>query len=207
MLFQLCIGFLLAVQHFIPVTTDIKSESLHRVDTYGCLKKKSSEVIERAQSIPSPTWHRGTSLTPQPVDSVAHFSHAHALERLKAMGFFPDTILDIGANSGIWSRGAWNVWCGSPDSAATPLMLMVEGSEFHTEALEATGFHFSISLVGSSTNFVKFYASDRAHTGNSVFRENTKHNQEFPCSLWINYWLASLEMVKMVTNQIRCARL
>lgn len=148
-------------------------------DASTCLGISSSPGSQAASDTPSAPWRRGAISLPAHVDNPTHFLHLSSLERLKAFGFKPDAILDVGANEGVWSRGAWHVWGSGEGGTTPPQMLMVEGSELHTAALEATGFHFVVSVVGASPRTVDFFSSDRAHTGNSVFRENTKHFDEF----------------------------
>jgi FkbM family methyltransferase len=160
-------GLLLALSH--P-----PHKAFPAFDSGGCLRSNEAPMWPpgSAAGIAPAVWRQG-SVPPAGGDSP-HFVHAGALERLKALGFSPDTILDVGANAGDWARGVWGVW-----GASVPLVLMVEGFEEHAGALEATGFPFVVSLAGALPRLVDFYVSAHAHTGNSVFRENSKHAEEF----------------------------
>lgn len=80
----------------------------------------------------------------------------------------PKSILDVGANIGLWSKQAKEVW---PDAS----IFMIEGNAECEYALAATGFDFCIALISNERKEVKFYqrSCGGTSTGDSIYRENT----------------------------------
>ena len=103
---------------------------------------------------------------------VAGSGLSAALIRASGFGFRPKYVLDVGANSGAFSNEAWGVF-GAFDPP--PLVLMFEGAAARAPALAAVGFDFILAVMGACTQPVDWFASDTAHTGNSVLRENSAH--------------------------------
>ena len=122
---------------------------------------------------PPPTWHRAS--VPPPLSTgngVTGSGLSTVLRRARDNGFKPKYILDVGANSGDFSKEAWAVF-GNADPP--PRVLMFEGAMARSPTLASVGFDFVIAVMGACTKTVDWYASDTAHTGNSVLRENTEH--------------------------------
>jgi len=103
----------------------------------------------------------------------------------------------VGANEGAFAREAWGVFGagaaaaggggggggnGSAAAAAPPRVLMFEGAAARAPSLEATGFEYVISVMGARARWVDWIASDLAHTGNSVLREQTRHFAALPAA-------------------------
>ena len=122
---------------------------------------------------PPPAWQRASVAPPHSSGQSSSGSGlSAALRRARDFGFSPKYILDVGANSGDFSREAWSVFgAASPP----PRVLMFEGAAARAPTLAGVGFDFVISVMGACTRLVDWYASDTAHTGNSVLRENTAH--------------------------------
>ena len=91
------------------------------------------------------------------------------LEKLRNKGFFPNNILDIGANVGNFTKMCKRIW---PLSKS----VMIEGNKNCTFELSLIGDPFYINLLGDEDNktvtFYKSKVSDKC-TGNSIYRENT----------------------------------
>lgn len=88
--------------------------------------------------------------------------------------FIPEVILDIGANKGVFAKTVRNVF---PNSK----LLMFEASSFHDEALQdfvvndnGKSERYIGVLSGTDGDKVSFFDLNGS-TGNSMFRENTKH--------------------------------
>jgi len=85
--------------------------------------------------------------------------------------FFPETILDIGANVGNFTRQCKTIW---------PLAnsIMIEGTRECSFALSTIGEKFYIELLGDENGkkvtFYKTKVSD-TNTGNSIYKENSVH--------------------------------
>lgn len=78
-------------------------------------------------------------------------------------GFVLDSVLDIGANSGIWSKELKIYFPGAD-------FFLIEGSILHEQSLLASGLPFHISVVGDENKDVIFYQKE-GDTGNSIFRQ------------------------------------
>jgi FkbM family methyltransferase len=132
-------------------------------------------VAAPAGSFPAPPpWTRGAAGLPGRAGGPAMGGF---FQRIRDWGFTPDIILDVGANEGNWARMIWDFF-GRVPGRADPTILMIEGSHHRVPALQATGFEFLISVIGEKTRDVEFFSDERAHTGNSVMRENSRHFQQ-----------------------------
>ncbi len=116
--------------------------------------------------MPLAQWRRGSGSLP-----LSQPRGDDALWRLRALGFEPPLIIDLGANKGDWSRSAWAQFGDVPGV----ILLAIEGSDSRAGELEALGIPFVISVVGATTRWAFFYNNEAANTGNSVLRENTQH--------------------------------
>jgi FkbM family methyltransferase len=112
-------------------------------------------------------------------DDAAKFSAGQptmfgSLSNLVRAGFTPGGIVDVGANIGTWAREAARIFPGVP-------IHMVEGQAALEPQLKATGFPYSLTLVGPEFRAaVPFYL---AGTGSSLFEEVTdidKQRVELP---------------------------
>jgi FkbM family methyltransferase len=87
-----------------------------------------------------------------------------SLRNLARAGFTPGGIVDIGANVGAWSREAAAIFRGVP-------IHMIEGQAPLEPQLKATGFAYTLTLVGpESRTSAPFYLSG---TGSSLLEEVT----------------------------------
>ena len=83
------------------------------------------------------------------------------------LGFVPETVLDIGANVGEWTRAARGQW---PDAA----FLLIEANPGCKGHLHASGEDYLIALLGAQRKAaVPFYSLDPIATGASVYKELT----------------------------------
>ena len=85
--------------------------------------------------------------------------------------FFPETILDIGANVGNFTRQCKTIW---------PLTnsIMIEGTRECSFSLSTIGEKFYIELLGDEDGKkVTFYKTkvSATNTGNSIYKENSVH--------------------------------
>jgi FkbM family methyltransferase len=97
------------------------------------------------------------------------------MRALKDLGFNPKAILDVGANTGEWTREMKTIF---PDAR----FFMVEANMQHKGSLEKIGSPFRIAAVGHVDNEeVDFYKTAApgfrdSNTGASIFKEiNNKH--------------------------------
>lgn len=120
----------------------------------------------------------GFNLAPGQFETFAHL-YANApnmhlgLERLKARGFAPGCIVDVGAFEGEWSRMARSLW---PDAT----LHICEGNAEKQAALDATAREIDatvhIALMGAESGAeVTFHVMG---TGSSVFEENSPLDRE-----------------------------
>lgn len=81
---------------------------------------------------------------------------------------YPYKILDIGANTGEWSKEARAVW---PNAE----IFCIEGNTACELALIESGFPYRIALLGDSVRKVQFHKAkySATATGNSYLKENT----------------------------------
>lgn len=96
----------------------------------------------------------------------------HALGRmraLKALGFNPRSILDIGAYRGAWSEVMWHVW---PDARYT----LVEGNDECRPYLDQTGFPYHIALLSDSVRDVTYHKCQTGSgEGNGLYPEASQY--------------------------------
>lgn len=92
------------------------------------------------------------------------------LAHLKARGFNPRCILDIGANVGEWSDMIKGIW---PQAD----LFLFEADKVNTDILNKKGYKYFIALLGDEEKNVDFFCcpSARFQTGNSIFKEKTHH--------------------------------
>lgn len=97
-------------------------------------------------------------------------NYEEGLHMLKKRGFNPTQILDIGANMGLWTRGAKHIW---PEAHT----FMLEADPKLRTPLAAVGEPFAIALLGNATSNVSMFMSTGSKvlrtTGNSLFQEHS----------------------------------
>lgn len=98
--------------------------------------------------------------------------HYDRLSFLKAKGFEPKVIYDIGAYRGHWSLEIHKVF---PNGQ----FYLFEANENNRSYLEKTPFNFYIGILGDKEQNVTFYTNNT--TGDSIFCEQTKYYQENNC--------------------------
>ena len=92
-----------------------------------------------------------------------------SLHNLARAGFSPGGIVDVGANVGAWSRDAVAIFPGVP-------IHMIEGQASLEPQLKATGFPYTITLVGAECRAsAPFFLSG---TGSSLLEEVTSFDKE-----------------------------
>ena len=100
---------------------------------------------------------------------AAKLSHRNALSRLKAQGFAPATVYDIGAYRGGWTRLASQVF---PDAA----FVLFEANADNAAHLRAAGLsHFTVALAAQDGEKPLFLPRQGDATGTSLYRENSAH--------------------------------
>lgn len=89
---------------------------------------------------------------------------------LKGKGYVPNSILDIGANVGDFSKFCHGLW-------QTSKILMIEGNENCEPDLAQTGLDYKICLLGDSNKEVEFFMNKKNPkcTGSSYYKEVTEH--------------------------------
>jgi FkbM family methyltransferase len=106
----------------------------------------------------------------------AQQSHS-LIRKIKARhpGYEPNVVIDIGANKGYYTKAIRELF---PQTK----IIMVEASDQHTTKLQNfTKYDNGLSevyinvLSNADNDIVKFYDSPGANTGNSMFREHSKH--------------------------------
>lgn len=89
-----------------------------------------------------------------------------------ARTFTPGGILDIGANEGEWAKRAAEIFPGVP-------IHMVEAQAGFEAVLKASGFGYSITLLGAETkDAVTFHLDPNSLSGGSVMREVTSFHKD-----------------------------
>ena len=100
---------------------------------------------------------------------AAKLSHRNALSRLKAQGFAPATVYDIGAYRGGWTRLASQVF---PDAS----FILFEANADNAAHLRAAGLsHFTVALAAEDGEKTLFLPRPGDATGTSLYRENSAH--------------------------------
>lgn len=104
---------------------------------------------------------------PRPPDT---FSHISALQRLRALGWQPRTVYDIGAFHGQWSKDAAQVF-----SAAE--YILFEANADNESQLKTSGRrYFIVALAAEDGAERSFFISKNViATGASLYRENTAY--------------------------------
>jgi FkbM family methyltransferase len=98
---------------------------------------------------------------------AAKLSHRNALLRLKALGFQPATIYDIGAYRGGWTRLASEVF---PDAA----FILFEANADNAPHLAGLR-HFTVALSGGDGEKPLYLPREGDATGTSLYRETSAH--------------------------------
>ncbi len=98
------------------------------------------------------------------------FSHEQTLQRLRALGFTPRTIYDVGAFRGYWTKAARKVF---PDAD----YFLFEANPENTPGLSETGERFFVAALSTDEGAAKeFYLPRNATaTGASLYKEKTRH--------------------------------
>jgi FkbM family methyltransferase len=100
---------------------------------------------------------------------AAKLSHRNALMRLKAQGFAPATVYDIGAYRGGWTRLAAQVF---PDAK----FILFEANADNATYLRRAGLsHFTVALAAEDGEKALFLPRQGDATGTSLYRENSAH--------------------------------
>lgn len=97
--------------------------------------------------------------------------HIEKMNQLKARGFNPRIILDIGAHEGLWAKEAKHVFPGSE-------VVMFEANPVHEQTLKNMGMKYYIDVLSDEDEkTVEFFCIKNSpyNTGDSVFLENTRH--------------------------------
>jgi FkbM family methyltransferase len=98
---------------------------------------------------------------------AAKLSHRNALLRLRALGFVPGTVYDVGAYRGGWTRLAAEVF---PE---TTFVLFEANAD---NATHLSGLrHFTVALSAEEGEKPLFVPREGDATGTSLFRENSAH--------------------------------
>jgi len=87
-----------------------------------------------------------------------------ALDRLTARGLELNTVYDIGAHKGEWTRA-------TRKTLKRAKFILFEGNSQHIASLRAVGSPYFIALLSSSVKTVQFFAT--GGTGDSYFAETT----------------------------------
>ncbi len=89
------------------------------------------------------------------------------MRALKALGFEPGNILDIGAYHGSWSEVMWHVW---PNS----VFHLIEANEDCVPQLKQTGFMYHIALLSDKVEEVEYHKCQTGSgEGNGIYKENS----------------------------------
>jgi FkbM family methyltransferase len=93
----------------------------------------------------------------------------HRLEKLKALGYIPDTILDIGACRGLWTYECKKLYPEAIYYLFEPIAYP-ELEQLRNNSSSTLIFH---TLLDESERMVDWY--EKRNTGDSMFREKTIH--------------------------------
>jgi FkbM family methyltransferase len=113
--------------------------------------------------------------------------HISYLKELKATGFEPNVIYDIGANALFWTREAKKLW----PKATFVLFDAYQPCEF---LYKDHMYHIGV-LSDTNDNVVKFYVNDMLSGGNSYYREIGSYGNVFPKDKYILYRTETLDSV------------
>jgi FkbM family methyltransferase len=115
---------------------------------------------------------RAASRLPWAKRRAGKLSHRNALVRLKALGFAPATIYDIGAYRGEWSRVAEQVF---PAAAC----ILFEANADNAVHLQASGRrHFTVAIADADGRKTFFVPRAGNAVGASLYLENTAHYRD-----------------------------
>jgi FkbM family methyltransferase len=103
---------------------------------------------------------------------AAKLSHRNALLRLKALGFAPSTIYDIGAYRGGWTRLASEVF---PDAAFILFEANADNALYLAGGHLSGHRHFTVALSAQDGEKSLFLPRAGDATGTSLYRENSAH--------------------------------
>jgi FkbM family methyltransferase len=109
------------------------------------------------------------------------------LQHLQSTGFSPRVILDIGANIGEFKQYVSNIWPAAR-------VIMFEANNECISHLTNVGGEFYIKLLGNENKIVDFFKIKEFNyhgTGNSIYKENSRHYQNE------NYITEQLEMIRL----------
>jgi FkbM family methyltransferase len=101
-------------------------------------------------------------------------NHVERLYILKNKGFKPSVIYDIGAYTGSWSADISKVFRESQ-------FFLFEANDSHTPALQKLQFPYFIATLGDQERQVDFFSNNSS--GDSIFRERTKHYLDDQCQI------------------------
>jgi FkbM family methyltransferase len=110
---------------------------------------------------------RALSRLPWVKRKAAKLSHRNALLRLKALGFAPATVYDIGAYRGGWTRLAGQVF---PEAA----FVLFEANADNAAHLSGMRY-FTVALSAEDGEKSLFLPREGDATGTSLYRENSAH--------------------------------
>lgn len=91
------------------------------------------------------------------------------LQQLKVKGYYPDTILDIGAHHGIWTYNMKQIY----NNAKYYLFEAIDYSELNWCRNSCNDIHVFNVLLNDKIEMVNWY--QMKNTGDSIFREKTNH--------------------------------
>lgn len=121
----------------------------------------------------------------------------HRLEKLKALGYIPDTILDIGACHGLWTYECTKIYPEAMYYLFEPIPYP-ELEHLKNNLPNCVIFH---TLLDETERMVDWY--EKRNTGDSMFREKTIHYNDcipvqrrtIPLSRLIHLFLTSMNHV------------
>jgi FkbM family methyltransferase len=124
------------------------------------------------------------------IESQIPQEHIQYLYSLKAKGFEPKVIYDIGACVGAWTKMAKQIW---PDAR---YVLFEANGEMEFIYWEV-GWEYSMGLLGAEDGqIVKYYQNDFQPTGNSYYREiGCEHGDYHPENQYLWKPIRKLDMV------------
>lgn len=115
---------------------------------------------------------RAVSRLPWVKRKAAKLSHRNALLRLKALGFRPAAIYDIGAYRGGWTRLAREVF---PEATFVLFEANADNAEYLSGRHLAAHRHFTVALSAQDGEKPLFLPRAGDATGTSLYRENSPH--------------------------------
>ena len=128
----------------------------------GLIFASPADEFDLGDLPPPPIWSRGIARQANVVNSTVTDSFA----LLKAVGFNPSSILDVGAYSGEFSRAA-EKWFPEAE------IFLIESSEDRRDDLMKTGLSYMIATAGSKPEKVEYYELP-GKKANSRFKEMTE---------------------------------